>query len=226
MSVEILNCDCMEYMSGLPDKAFSLALVDPPYGVGMDGNKNWSGSKHAVKQWDSEAPTPAYFKELRRVSKNQVIWGANHFMHNLALGSSCWIVWDKKNDGFSFADAELAWTSFDTAVRFFRFHRGEQTDARIHPTQKPIKLYEWLLTNYAKPGDRILDTHLGSGSSAIAAHNLGFDFVGTELDADYYAAARKRFEQHKAQGSLFIPDTPRDAYEQTDFEYKEATYEK
>lgn len=202
-TAEMRNVDCMEYMSGLPDKAFELAVCDPPYGVGMDGNKNWSGSRHAIKQWDSEAPTPAYFKELRRVSKNQVIWGANHFMHNLALGSSCWLVWDKKNDGFSFADAELAWTSFDTAVRFFRFHRGEQTDTRIHPTQKPIKLYEWLLTNYAKPGDRILDTHLGSMSSVIACLNLGFEVVGCELDSDYFKAGCERVAQSQKQVRMF-----------------------
>jgi site-specific DNA-methyltransferase (adenine-specific) len=202
-TAEMRNVDCMEYMAGLSDKAFELAVCDPPYGVGMDGNKNWSGSRHAIKQWDSEAPTPAYFKELRRVSKNQVIWGANHFMHNLALGSSCWLVWDKKNDGFSFADAELAWTSFDTAVRFFRFHRGEQTDTRIHPTQKPIKLYEWLLTNYAKPGDRILDTHLGSMSSVIACLNLGFEVVGCELDSDYFKAGCERVAQSQKQARMF-----------------------
>lgn len=203
--IKLLNMDCMEYMRGLPDKAFDLAICDPNYGIGMDGKNNWSGSKHEVKNWDSEPPSKDYFNALQRVSNNQIVWGANHFMQNIGLGSPCWIVWDKKNDGFSFADAELAWTSFETAVRFFRYHRGEQTDTRIHPTKKPVKLYEWLLTNYAKPGQRILDTHLGSGSSAIAAHNLGFDFVGMELDTDYYAAACKRFEQHKAQGSLFEP---------------------
>jgi site-specific DNA-methyltransferase (adenine-specific) len=199
----LYNCDCMEYMRGLPDKAFELAIVDPPYGVGMDGNNNWSGSKHEVKGWDSEPPSDEYFAQLQRVSAHQIVWGANHFMDKIAKGSPCWIVWDKKNDGFSFADAELAWTSFKTAVRFFRYHRGEQTDTRIHPTQKPVKLYEWLLTNYAKPGDRILDTHLGSGSSAIAAHNLGFEIVGCELDADYFAAACKRIRMATAQERLF-----------------------
>lgn len=203
MNATLLHIDCMEYMAGLPDKAFDLAIVDPPYGVGMDGNNNWSGSKHIVKQWDNEAPAPSYFEELRRVSKNQVVWGANHFMHNLALGSSCWIVWDKENDGFSFADAELAWTSFKTAVRCFRYARGKQTDVRIHPTQKPVKLYEWLLANYAKPGQRILDTHLGSGSSAIACNNLGFEMVGCELDEDYYMAACVRVERATQQLRLF-----------------------
>ena len=134
-----------------------------------------------------------------------------------------WIVWDKDNGTTKFSDCELAFSSFDSALRKFKFTwngmiQGDMKnkEARIHPTQKPVKLYEWLLTNYAKPGQRILDTHLGSGSSAIAAHNLGFDFVGMELDKDYYDAALKRFEQHKAQGSLFVPDTPQDAYEQTD----------
>jgi site-specific DNA-methyltransferase (adenine-specific) len=215
--IELLNMDCMDYMAGLPDKAFELAIVDPPYGIGMDGNNNWSGSKHEKKQWDIGAPDVSYFHELQRVSKNQIVWGANHFIERLAIGSPCWIVWDKKNDGFSFADAELAWTSFATAIRFFRYARGQQTDLRIHPTQKPVALYEWLLTNYAKPGDHILDTHLGSGSSAIAAHNLGFDFVGMELDADYYAFAVKRFEQHKAQASLFDCDD----YQRTERDYQQ-----
>ncbi len=219
MSIELLNIDCMEYMAGLPDKAFDLAIVDPPYGIGMDGNSNWSGSKHEIKSWDCSAPSKDYFIELQRVSKNQIIFGANHFIDAMPLRSSCWIIWDKKNDGFSFADAELAWTSFTTAIRFFRYHRGEQTDTRIHPTQKPVKLYEWLLTNYAKPGQRILDTHGGSMSIAIACHNLGYDLTLCELDADYYKAGVARFEQHKAQGSLFIPDTPQDAYEQTDMLY-------
>lgn len=201
--IELLNIDCMEYMAGLPDKAFDLAIVDPNYGIGMDGKNNWSGSKHEVKNWDNEPPSKDWFNALQRVSKNQIVWGANHFIQNIGIGSPCWIVWDKKNDGFSFADAELAWTSFDTAVRFFRYHRGEQTDERIHPTQKPIALYEWLLTNYAKPGQRILDTHGGSMSSAIACHNLGFDMVLCELDEDYYKAGKARFEQATKQIRMF-----------------------
>lgn len=231
MSIELLNIDCMTYMAGLPDKAFDLAIVDPPYGIGENGDRNASRGKLAVAQnyksfagGDREPPPQEYFEELQRVSKNQIVWGANHFIDRMAKPSSCWIVWDKVTGNSDFADSELAWTSFRTAVRNFRFQwsgmlQGDMKnkEARIHPTPKPVKLYEWLLINYAKPGQRILDTHLGSGSSAIAAHNLGFDFVGMELDADYYAAACKRFEQHKAQGSLFVPDTVRDAYEQTDF---------
>lgn len=207
--VELLNMDCMEYLAGLPDKAFELAIVDPPYGIGAGlmtmgsgTNKQWG-----KKDWDTAIPTAEYFDELNRVSSSQIIWGGNYFPLPCARG---WIFWDKGIDGdCSFADGELAWTNFDRVlrkapVRYKGFLGSDKT--RIHPTQKPVALYEWLLTNYAKPGDRILDTHLGSGSSAIAAHNLGFDFVGTELDTDYYAAAVRRFEAHKAQGMLFQPD--------------------
>jgi len=201
--IELHNVDCMEYLSTCEDNAFELAIVDPPYGLGMDGKNNWSGSKHEVKNWDNTAPSEKYFNELFRVSKNQMIWGANNFMTKIKKNSTCWVIWDKQNDGFSFADAELCYTSFKSAVRFFRYHRGKQTDKRIHPTQKPVKLYEWLLMNYAKEGDRILDTHLGSGSIAIACHNLGFDLVGCELDTDYFNAAKKRLQQHQSQ--LRIP---------------------
>jgi site-specific DNA-methyltransferase (adenine-specific) len=190
------NIDCMEFMKGYPDKFFELAIVDPPYGLGMDGNNNWSGSKHKVKEWDNVAPDDEYFKELFRVSKNQIIWGANHF---LGMSSPCWIIWDKQNDGFSFADAELAWSSFDTAVRIFRYHRGKQTCERIHPTQKPIELYRWLLNGYAKKGDKILDTHLGSQSSRIAAYKLGFDFWGCEIDKEYYEQGNERFKKAIAE---------------------------
>lgn len=197
------NMDCMELLKNTPDKFYDLAIVDPPYGVGMDGNNNWSGSKHEKKDWDNAAPDVDYFSELIRVSKNQIVWGANHFMDKLNRGSPCWLVWDKKNDGFSFADAELAYTSFETAVRFFRYHRGEQTDTRIHPTQKPVKLYEWLLTNYAKKGDKILDTHLGSMSSVIACLNLGFEITGSELDKDYFESGIKRVKQSQQQQRMF-----------------------
>jgi site-specific DNA-methyltransferase (adenine-specific) len=193
----------MELMARYPDNYFDLAIVDPPYGIGMDGKNNWSGSKHEVKKWDNEPPSLEYFSELLRVSKNQIIWGANHFISRIPKDSKCWLIWDKKNDGFSFADAELAWTSFNTAVRFFRYHRGQQTDKRIHPTQKPVKLYEWLLMNYAKENDKILDTHLGSGSIAIACHNLKFDLTACELDKDYYEASLKRLHSHQSQLTMF-----------------------
>jgi site-specific DNA-methyltransferase (adenine-specific) len=229
--IELLNIDNMEFMAGLPDKAFDLAIVDPPYGIGENGDRNASRGKLAVAQdykafagGDREAPPVEYFNELQRVSYNQIVWGANHFIDRIAKPSSCWVVWDKVTGNSDFADSELAWTSFKTAVRNFRFQwsgmlQGDMKnkEARIHPTQKPVKLYEWLLTNYAKPGQRILDTHGGSMSIAIACHNLGYDLTLCELDEDYYKAGVARFEQHKAQGSLFIPDTPRDAYEQTDF---------
>jgi len=183
--IELLNIDCMEYMKGLPDKAFDLSIVDPPYGIGENGDKNKSRGKLAVAKdykafagGDVSAPDSAYFDELKRVSKNQIIWGANHFIDNLPFNCSspCWIVWDKVNGESDFADCELAYTSFKTAVRQFRFQwagmlQGDMKnkELRIHPTQKPVKLYEWLLQNYAKQGDKILDTHLGSGKRDCSA---------------------------------------------------------
>lgn len=220
MAVELLHMDCMEYMKTLPDNAFDLAIVDPPYGIGENGDRNKSRGKLAIAKdykpfagGDLSAPDKEYFAELVRVSRNQIVWGANHFADRLVCpASSCWIVWDKLTGASDFADCEIAYTSFKTAVRKFQFQwsgmlQGDMKnkEIRIHPTQKPVKLYEWLLANYAKPGQRILDTHLGSGSSAIAAHYGGFDFVGTELDADYYAAAVKRFERETAQEDMFQP---------------------
>ena len=210
-----LNIDCMEYMATLPDNAFDLAIVDPPYGINMDGGKIGGDNKgkaqnYAKKSWDKSAPNNLYFLELMRVSKNQIIFGANHFISKIPFDSPCWIVWDKENTG-NFADCELAWTSFKTAVRKFAFRwngmlQGNMAnkETRIHPTQKPVSLYEWLLTNYAKEGDRILDTHLGSGSSRIAAYNLGFDFVGCEIDKEYFDKQEERFARHTAQTSLFV----------------------
>jgi len=215
--IELLNTDCMTYMKGLEDNAFELAIVDPPYGIGESSNNNEARSKLAQskdygnKKWDSKAPNNEYFVELKRVTKNQIIFGANHFIENIPQSnSSCWIVWDKDNGANDFADCELAYASFKTAVRRFKFtwHGMIQGDmknkeVRIHPTQKPVKLYEWLLSNYAKEGDRILDTHTGSASSAIAAHYGGYDFVGCELDEDYYKAACKRFDSETAQIDIF-----------------------
>lgn len=215
-SATILNVDCMEYMRSLPNKFFDLAVCDPPYGIGENGDRNASRGKLATAKnyksfagGDREPPPKEYFSELQRATKNQIIWGANHFIDRIAIPSSCWIVWDKVTGNSDFADSELAWTSFKTAVRNFRFQwsgmlQGDMKnkELRIHPTQKPVKLYEWILTNYAKPGQTIFDSHMGSGSSAIAAINLGFEYVGCELDADYYAAACKRIEQHAAQERL------------------------
>tara|TARA_R110002153_G_scaffold266685_1_gene430208 strand:- start:55 stop:675 length:621 start_codon:yes stop_codon:yes gene_type:complete len=201
--IELHNVDCLPFMKQCEDNQFDLAIVDPPYGIGMDGNNNWSGSKHEVKDWDNDAPSIEYFNELMRISKNQIVWGANHFISRMPIDSKCWIIWDKKNDGFSFADAEMAWTSFDTAVRFFRYHRGQQTDKRIHPTQKPKELYRWILKKYAKEGDLIFDSHLGSGSIAVACDDMGFDLVATEIDKDYFDKANKRIDLARRQQALF-----------------------
>lgn len=206
MSVELLNIDCMEYMKGLEDNAFELAIIDPPYGIGEDGGsfRDRKGGGHRVlpkKGWDNCSPSKEYFIELSRVSENQIIWGANHFAGNFSSSSSGWIYWDKLMGG-DFSDGELAYTSFKKALKSFTY--CNKRGGAIHPTQKPKKLYEWLLKNYAKEGDRILDTHLGSGSSAIAAHYAGFDFVGMELDEDYYKAACKRFESETAQLGMAI----------------------
>jgi len=208
----------MEAMKEMPDKAYDLAIVDPPYGIGFDGEvdsmvshgldtrwKNRHGNGYTRKEWDKEAPDQEYFSELRRVSKNQIIWGANHFGLPVSRG---WVFWDKGvASEFTLSDGELAWTSFKRPVKCFRFlwagFRKEVPEVRIHPTQKPVKLYEWLLKNYAKPGDKILDTHGGSCSIAIACYNLDFDLDCFEIDAEYHGKAVKRLEEHKAQGRLF-----------------------
>ena len=198
----------MEYMATLPDKAFDLAIVDPPYGINFAKTHTGNGwVVREAKDWDKHAPNESYFKQLWRVSKNQIIWGAN-YMTPFIPPSQHWIFLDKGQRNFSLADGELAFTSFDKALRVFEMSRGamqgeQGVEKKFHPTQKPIKLYSWLLHNYAKPGQRILDTHLGSGSSAIAAHYFGVDFVGCELDEDYYNAAKKRFDMATAQTSLF-----------------------
>jgi len=214
----LYNMDCMEYMKSLPDNAFDLAIVDSPYGIGENGDRNKSRGKLAIAKdyksfagGDIEPPNKDYFIELKRISKNQIIWGANHFASNLPNpSSSCWIVWDKVTGSSDFADCELAYTSFKTAVRQFTFQwsgmlQGDMKNKenRIHPTQKPVKLYEWLLSNYAKQGDKILDTHLGSGSHAIACNNLGFELVGCELDTDYFNAACERIKREAQQERLF-----------------------
>lgn len=225
MAIELLNTDCMDYMAALPDKAFDLAIVDPPYGINEDGKSNHSrGTKKAPatkfkeKKWDKHPACAEYFKELVRVSKNQIIWGANHFadkIPNERISSPCWIVWNKFTTG-DFADCELAYTSFKTSVKKFDYvwngynqgimgrSSGPTIEKRIHPTQKPISLYKWLLKNYAKQGDKILDTHVGSGSSAIAAHQMGFDYVGCEIDVDYYISLCKRYKEQTAQQNMFI----------------------
>jgi len=207
--ITMLNCDCMEYMSTLPDKAFELAIVDPPYGIGAGSmaQGKWVTSKMEKKDWDKTPPDEKYFYELFRVSKKQIIWGGNYF--NLPP-SRCFVIWDK-GEGFKgrdFAECEQAWCSWDGNATVFKHDPLSNGDYRgkIHPTQKPVALYKWLLSRYAKPGDRILDTHGGSGSIAIACHDLGYDLTWMELDADYYAAACKRYQTHAQQATLFAPE--------------------
>jgi site-specific DNA-methyltransferase (adenine-specific) len=200
----------MELMARYEDNYFDLAIVDPPYGIGVDGNKEQRRSDgslcrkaHKLKGWDSEIPNKDYFKELFRVSKNQIIWGGNYFTEYLKP-TKAWIFWYKAQQGLTMSDGELAWTSLKKVTRMYKLHRTHLWQEKPqHPTQKPVKLYEWLLMNYAKVGDKILDTHLGSGSIAIACHNLGYDLTACELDKEYYEAAMKRIEQHKAQQRLF-----------------------
>lgn len=223
----VFNRDCMAAMREMPDKAFDLAIVDPPYGIQMDARgfnsrKPSERSRHTgvaqwtVNDWDNEPMPIGYFVELRRVSRNCIIWGANHFIERIGnANSSAWLVWYKngQSQGPAAADCELAWTTFQTGVRYFRYDWSgfgyiNAGEGKIHPTQKPVALYKWLLQNYAKPGQTILDTHLGSGSSRIAAYDLGFDFTGYELDTDYFNAQEERFQRHVAQGNLFIPSEP------------------
>lgn len=213
----LYNLDCMAAMKLIPDKYFQLAIIDPPYGIGEGGRRNHTRSHLArARQYptyygaDKSAPSKEFFAELFRVSDNQIIFGANHFIDRIPFNSSCWIVWDKENGGTDFADCELAWTSFKTAVRIFRFRwqgmlQGDMQhkEMRIHPNQKPVKLYEWLLEHYAKPGNKILDTHVGSASSLIACYNLGLDFLGFEIDKFYFEQANQRLKEVQAQLRLF-----------------------
>ena len=211
--------DCIEFMKQVPDNFFHLAIVDPPYGLKIAKNgKLKANSKfdrgfkkdidYGVKDWDNNVPTEEYWRELFRVSKNQIVWGGN-YMTEFLPPSRCWIFWDKGTGDNSYADGELAWTSFDKVVKkFSKFWSGgnakEKFDIdRIHPTQKPIQLYEWILQNYAERGDLILDIHLGSGSSRIAAHKAGLNFTGFEIDKDYYEAQEKRFKDFVSQLRMF-----------------------
>ena len=223
MTSEVFNTDCLEYMRTLPDKAFQLAIADPPYGIGVatksfiyDGKVHGASkaarAQYAPKEWDSKAPDQEWFDELRRVSVNQIIWGANHFISRIPIDSSCWVVWDKKNGDNGFADCELAWTSMPSAVRIFRYmwngmlqENMAQKEIRIHQSQKPVALYAWLLKNYAKPGDRIFDPMMGSQSSRIAAYKMGFDYVGCELDKEYFDKGCERFNR-ECKGEIVTKD--------------------
>jgi site-specific DNA-methyltransferase (adenine-specific) len=221
---ELHNEDCMELMAKYPDGYFELAIVDPPYGIDADKKQN-NAAEQRIKadgkskagrgwklykntDWDSAIPNDDYWKELKRVSKNQIVWGGN-YMTEFLPPSMGWILWNKEQRDFSLADGELAWTSFQKALRIFDYSRGsamsdnQKNGGRFHPTQKPVKLYEWLLTNYANQGDKILDTHLGSMSSVIACHNLGFEIVGSELDKDYFYAGIERVKKAMSQQRLF-----------------------
>ena len=207
----LYNEDCMEAMKLIPDKFFQLAITDPPYGIGVDGqklniNKNpkHSRKEHAKKNWDKQIPGAEYFRELERISVNQIIWGGNYFVEHLQQGHKGWIVWDKGQRGLTMSDCELAYTSFDKPTRVVTINRAElQRDGTFHPTQKPVKLYEWVLQNYAQPGDRIIDTHAGSGSSLVACHRMRFDFLGFEIEKDYFLKADERIKAVQAQMTIF-----------------------
>lgn len=216
---ETHNIDCLEFMAGLPDKFFDLVIADPPYGIGEDGESNHSRglaakvSKWIPKGWDKTPISDFVLNEIRRVSKNQIVWGANHYISKLPFDSPSWVVWDKVNGGTDFADCELAWTSFDCAVRKVDLkwngmlqHDMKNKENRIHPTQKPVALYKWILYNYAKPGQKIFDPMMGSQSSRIAAWDMGFDYWGCELDTDYFMDGEARFAAHTAKPVLFQPE--------------------
>jgi len=213
-NIKIYNEDCLNFLKRCPEDFYELAICDVPYGIGADkaqnaGGEKWGYKKYKDTDWDSEIPSAEYFKELFRVSKNQIMWGGNYLTEHLPA-SMGWIFWDKGQRDFSLADGELAWTSFNRALRVFTMPRGaaladanKNGGGRIHPTQKPVKLYEWILDNYAKENDRILDTHLGSGSIAIACHNRKYKLTACELDTDYYNMAIKRLKQHQQQLTMF-----------------------
>ena len=217
----LFNCDCNDLMAHIPEKHFELSCVDPPYGIGIASKSKLSGTskkEYSVKDWDSNVPPIEYFNELKRISKNQIIWGANYF-DGVGLNGGG-IVWNKLGTSIgrrlplpTLSDCEIAYCSLRTNVKMFSYtqignvfgndYQIDWNQERIHPTQKPVALYEWLLTNYAKQGDKILDTHLGGGSHAIACNNLGFELTACELDKDYYEASIKRIKQATAQDRLF-----------------------
>ena len=208
--IEITNEDNMLLMSRFPDNYFNLAIVDSPYGIGIDGqkksvNKNpkHNRKEHVKKSWDDSIPSKEYFDELFRVSKNQIIWGGNYFTEFLRP-TKAWIFWYKGQNDLTMSDGEMAWTSFETVTRQVEINRAQLiTQHTFHPTEKPYKLYKWILDKYAKEGDKILDTHLGSGSIAIACHDYGFNLTACELDKEYFDKAMERLNNHMAQQKLF-----------------------
>jgi len=218
-SSTVFNEDCMTVMARYPDKFFDLAVVDVPYGIGAsdwDDNDSmfratdkWKGCKksgYAIKGWDKEPPPKEYFDLLFSKSKNQIIWGANHFISRMPFDSPAWLVWDKKTSG-NFSDCELAWCSIGGSVKKFEWlwngFQKQRPEERIHPTQKPIALYDWIFTKFAEKGQNVLDTHLGSGSCRIAAHKHNLEFVGCEIDKDYFEAEEARFKEFTSQLRLF-----------------------
>ncbi|MHC4378764.1 MAG: DNA-methyltransferase [Planctomycetota bacterium] len=223
-NINLIQGDGQEAIKAYPDNAFEWAIIDPPYGLKEAAGKNLTRKKpvfggqqlthptpYAAKEWDNQPAPPEFFQELLRVSKNQIIFGANHFIENIPNANSpCWIVWDKDNGNSHFADCELAWCSAKTAVRKVKFRWNgllqqdmKNKEKRIHPTQKPVSLYKWILRTYTKPGDLILDTHLGSGSIAIACHYTKRRLTAYEIDPEYYEAALKRFKEQTAQRAMF-----------------------
>ena len=221
--IRLYNGDCMEWMKRVPDKYYELAIVDPPYGINRGGQKLsiCKNNKHnrkyfEQKDWDSKTPSEEYFKELFRVTKKQIIWGANYFPCYVEA-SKGWIVWDKGQKGLTMSDGELAYSSYDIPLRIFTLNRVELLKQRtIHPTEKPIKLYEWLLINYAKKGDKIFDSHFGSLSIGIACHKLGYRLDACELDSEYYQKALDRLKDFRRQKSLFeVPSVKQDNYKQS-----------
>jgi len=213
-TINLINADCVAYMKTQPDNAFKLAIVDPPYGLGFgtfnrtnkaSNGERYKADKYKNADWDNAIPDDEYFEELLRVSENQIVWGGNYFPYLWQHGGKGFIFWYKGNPVPNFSDGELAWTSFNKPAkqydyRYYGGHDGKTlAKPKIHPTQKPISLYEWLLMEYANEGDNILDTHLGSGSIAIACHNLGYDLTGLEIDPDYFKATSKRIDDHRSQ---------------------------
>ena len=220
MPRSVVYCqDCLEAMRKMPDNAFDLAVVDPVYG-GVTSGGYFQNSAHGVAKvkdyhtaiWSQEKTSQEYFDQLMRISRNQIVWGGNYFCEEIHRNSQCWLIWDKVHpDGVRFADCEMAWTSFDLATRIFRYkwngmlqENMANKEIRIHPTQKPIPLYEWVYKNYAEQGMKILDTHMGSKSSRIAAYNMGLDYTGYEIDETYFKLGCDRFDRHTAQYSLFV----------------------
>ena len=203
MKIELNNQDCLEAMRQMTDNQFDLAIVDPPYGLGkavVNSGGRFKRYENKNGNWDTDIPSKEYFDELFRISKNQIIWGGNYFP---LPPSKCFVVWDKKQpQGVSFAMAEFAWASFDKVAKIFRY-RTQGQEGRFHPTQKPVKLYEWLLDNYAEEGQTILDTHLGSGSIALACHNRGYSLTGFEIDKEYFDNACERLRVHQSQLTMF-----------------------